>query len=68
MPYQFSLSFSKSIEEELDRRGIGASSVTLKGYAFDRPVADNDSPEGCTRNRATEIVVKGESLEAAIGK
>ena len=59
---------AKSVADELERRGITAPRITLKGYAFDRPVADNDTPEGRARNRRTEIVVKGESLEAVMGK
>jgi outer membrane protein OmpA-like peptidoglycan-associated protein len=59
---------AKSVADELERRGINASRITLVGYAFDRPVADNDTPDGRARNRRTEIVVKGESLEAVMGK
>lgn len=59
---------AKSVADELERRGISASRITLKGYAFDRPVADNNTPEGRARNRRTEIVVMGESLEAVMGK
>ncbi|MBN3762377.1 OmpA family protein [Burkholderia sp. Ac-20365] len=59
---------AKSVAEELERHGIRASRITLVGYAFDRPVADNDTSEGRARNRRTEIVVKGESIEAVMGK
>jgi outer membrane protein OmpA-like peptidoglycan-associated protein len=59
---------AKSVAEELEHRGISASRISLKGYAFDRPIADNDTPEGQARNRRTEIVVMGESLEAVMGK
>ncbi len=65
---QLSEARAKSVADELERRGISASRITLKGYAFDRPVVSNDSPEGRARNRRTEIVVKGESLEAVMGK
>ena len=65
---QLSEARAKSVANELERRGISASRITLVGYAFDRPVADNDTPEGRARNRRTEIVVKGESLEAVMGK
>ncbi|ACC72787.1 OmpA family protein [Paraburkholderia phymatum] len=65
---QLSEARAKSVADELERRGISASRITLKGYAFDRPVADNNTPEGRARNRRTEIVVMGESLEAVMGK
>ncbi|SKC90277.1 Outer membrane protein OmpA [Burkholderia sp. YR290] len=65
---QLSEARAKSVADELERRGISASRITLVGYAFDRPVADNDTPDGRARNRRTEIVVKGESLEAVMGK
>ena len=65
---QLSEARAKSVEDELAHRGISASRMTLLGYAFDRPVADNDTPDGRARNRRTEIVVKGESLEAVMGK
>ncbi|SEJ56736.1 Outer membrane protein OmpA [Paraburkholderia diazotrophica] len=65
---QLSEARAKTVANELERRGIGASRVSLKGYAFDRPVSDNDTPEGRSRNRRTEIVVTGESLEAVMGK
>ncbi|MBP0589613.1 OmpA family protein [Paraburkholderia sp. LEh10] len=59
---------AKSVADELEHRGINASRITLKGFAFDRPVADNTTAEGRARNRRTEIVVRGESLEAVMGK
>jgi outer membrane protein OmpA-like peptidoglycan-associated protein len=65
---QLSEARAQSVEDELARRGIGASRMTLTGFAFDRPVASNDTPEGRARNRRTEIVVKGESLEAVMGR
>jgi outer membrane protein OmpA-like peptidoglycan-associated protein len=65
---QLSEARAKSVESELEHRGINPARMTLQGFAFDRPVADNDTPEGRARNRRTEIVVKGESLEAVMGK
>lgn len=59
---------ARSVAAELERRGISASRISIKGYAFDRPIADNATPDGQARNRRTEIVVIGESLEAVMGK
>jgi len=65
---QLSEARAKSVAAELERRGISASRILVTGYAFDRPIASNDTPDGQARNRRTEIVVKGESLEAVMGK
>jgi outer membrane protein OmpA-like peptidoglycan-associated protein len=65
---QLSEARARTVADELERRGINASRISLKGYAFDRPIADNATPEGQARNRRTEIVVTGESLESVMGK
>jgi flagellar motor protein MotB len=44
------------------------SRITTKGFAYDRPVASNDTPEGQAKNRRTEIVIIGESEERILGK
>lgn len=37
--------------------GVGPQRVTASGYAEERPVADNDSPEGRARNRRVSILI-----------
>lgn len=59
---------AKTVADALEAKGINASRFTLKGFAYDRPVASNDTPEGRALNRRTEIVVTGESLDAVMGK
>jgi outer membrane protein OmpA-like peptidoglycan-associated protein len=59
---------AQTVAEGLEKRGISASRITTKGFAFDRPAASNDTPEGQAKNRRTEIVVVGESLDAIMGE
>jgi outer membrane protein OmpA-like peptidoglycan-associated protein len=59
---------AKTVANALEHKGIDTSRITLKEFAFDRPVASNDTPEGRALNRRTEIVVMGESLDAIMGK
>jgi outer membrane protein OmpA-like peptidoglycan-associated protein len=59
---------AKTVANALEQRGIAASRVTTKGFAYDRPAASNDTPAGQAKNRRTEIVVVGESLDAIMGK
>ncbi len=65
---QLSEARAQIVAEALEARGVKASRVTVHGFAFDRPVASNDSPEGRARNRRTEIVIEGESVDSVLGK
>jgi outer membrane protein OmpA-like peptidoglycan-associated protein len=59
---------AKTVANALVLRDIAASRVTTEGFAYDKPAASNDTPEGQAKNRRTEIVVIGESLDAIMGK
>lgn len=59
---------ARTVASALEQRGIEASRVTTKGFAYDRPTASNDTPAGQAKNRRTEIVVVGESIDAIMGK
>jgi outer membrane protein OmpA-like peptidoglycan-associated protein len=59
---------AQTVAAALEQRGIAASRVSTKGFAYDHPAASNDSPEGQAKNRRTEIVVAGESLDAIMGR
>ncbi|KND59415.1 Outer membrane protein A precursor [Candidatus Burkholderia verschuerenii] len=59
---------AQTVAGALEQRGIVASRITTKGFAYDRPAASNDTPEGQAKNRRTEILVIGESLDAIMGK
>ena len=56
------------VANALQLRGIAESRITAKGFAYDRPAASNDTPAGQAKNRRTEIVVVGESLDEIMGK
>lgn len=65
---QLSEARATTVANALEERGISASRTTTEGFAYDRPVASNDTPEGQARNRRTEIVIVGESEGRILGK
>ncbi|WP_322032653.1 OmpA family protein [Paraburkholderia sp. J76] len=65
---QLSEARATTVAGALTERGIPASRITTRGYAYDRPVASNDTPEGRARNRRTEIVIVGESEDRILGR
>ena len=46
---------AQAIKDQLVKDGIDASALTAKGYGSTRPIADNSTPEGRTRNRRVEF-------------
>ncbi|WP_296416986.1 OmpA family protein [Pseudooctadecabacter sp.] len=46
---------AETVRAALIARGVPARAITAIGFGADRPVADNDTPEGRTLNRRTEI-------------
>lgn len=48
-------------------RGVSPSRITYQGFAFDRPFASNETAEGRSRNRRTEIFLQGETMETVMG-
>jgi outer membrane protein OmpA-like peptidoglycan-associated protein len=46
---------AQAIKDQLVKDGIDASALTAKGYGSSRPIADNSTPEGRTRNRRVEF-------------
>ncbi len=52
----------------LVERGVATDRIRTKGNAYNNPVASNDTPEGRTLNRRTEIVVRGETMDTLMGK
>ncbi|WP_027797864.1 OmpA family protein [Paraburkholderia acidipaludis] len=65
---QLSEARAKTVADALEERGMPPSRITTKGFAYDRPVADNDTPEGQAKNRRTEIVIVGESETRIMGR
>ena len=45
------------LRELIERHGIDPSRLQAAGYADERPVASNDTPEGRSANRRVELVV-----------
>ncbi len=48
---------AKAVVEHLISKGIDAKRLEFKGYAFDQPVATNDTDEGRQQNRRVEFKV-----------
>jgi outer membrane protein OmpA-like peptidoglycan-associated protein len=59
---------AKTVADALEERGVPPSRITTKGFAYDRPVASNDTAEGQAKNRRTEIVIVGESETRIMGR
>jgi outer membrane protein OmpA-like peptidoglycan-associated protein len=57
-----------TVRSYLVEQGLGANSITAKGYGKTMPVADNGTAKGRQQNRRVEIVVSGEAIGAQIGK
>ncbi|CAE6859068.1 Peptidoglycan-associated lipoprotein [Paraburkholderia nemoris] len=56
-----------AVARALIGRGVAPGRIRTKGLASDHPVASNDTDSGRARNRRTEIVVVGESVETLMG-
>ncbi len=48
---------ARTVADELERDGISASRLSVRGYGERKPIADNKTEEGRARNRRVEIVV-----------
>ncbi|MEL6666673.1 MAG: OmpA family protein [Pseudomonadota bacterium] len=55
---RLSLARAASVRDALVIRGVSADLLTPEGYGEDRPVADNNSPEGREQNRRIEFQVR----------
>ena len=53
-----SLRRAQSVKAYLVRHGIRPSLITIEGYGYTRPVADNSTPEGRAQNRRVEVRVR----------
>jgi outer membrane protein OmpA-like peptidoglycan-associated protein len=53
---------ANSVRTYLVQEGVGASSVTAKGFGNTFPTASNDSSSGRQQNRRVELLVSGEAL------
>jgi outer membrane protein OmpA-like peptidoglycan-associated protein len=57
-----------AVAAALEERGVPAARMTTRSYAYDKPVASNDTSEGRARNRRTEILIVGESEARIMGR
>lgn len=50
---------AKTVVDYLISEGISADRLTYKGYAYEKPIADNSTEEGRCQNRRVEFVILG---------
>ncbi len=55
--YQLSKARAKSVVDYLIDKGIDKSRLDFKGYAFQKPIADNETEEGRQLNRRVEFKI-----------
>lgn len=48
---------AKSVVNYLVTQGVGSSRLEYKGYSFNQPIAENNTPEGRAQNRRVEFKV-----------
>ena len=65
---QLSEARATAVGYALVARGVAMDRIRTKGYAYNNPVASNDTAEGRALNRRTEIVVRGETMDTLMGE
>jgi outer membrane protein OmpA-like peptidoglycan-associated protein len=58
---------SSSVRDYLVEQGVGATSVSAKGFGNTLPVASNDNASGRQVNRRVELVVSGDAIGSPTG-
>lgn len=53
---RLSLLRAESVKRYLVNKGVSAERIKTVGYGFDRPIADNKTPEGRAKNRRIEFL------------
>jgi len=62
MNQQLSEHRAGAVRDYLVEQGVGAQSVTAKGFGNSSPVASNDNASGRQVNRRVELVVSGDAI------
>ena len=52
-----SLRRAESVAQHLMQAGMNAAGIERRGLGFDKPIADNATPEGRQRNRRIVVVL-----------
>lgn len=55
-----------AVRDYLTNQGLGADSVTAKGFGEQMPISDNTTAQGRQQNRRVEIIVSGEAIGTKI--
>lgn len=58
--WELSSARASAVLAQLIARGVDPARLSLAGYAGERPVADNDTPEGRSLNRRVDLVILNE--------
>ena len=58
---------AEAVAQALIARGVPAERITIKGVAWLRPIASNDTAQGRALNRRVEILVRAESENTLLG-
>lgn len=58
-----SLARANSLLKALQERGVPADRLTAMGFAFNRPIASNATPDGRQFNRRVELLILDEKIE-----
>lgn len=66
MNQQLSENRAGAVRDYLVQQGVGAASVTAKGFGNASPVAANDNASGRQENRRVELVVSGEAIGSPV--
>jgi outer membrane protein OmpA-like peptidoglycan-associated protein len=54
---KLSIDRAKSVVNYLVQNGVSAERTSIKGFAWDQPVADNSTPDGRAQNRRVEVFI-----------
>jgi len=57
---KLSLRRANSVKDYLERQGVTASRMTVRGFGKTNPVASNATPEGRAQNRRVELIVNNQ--------